>query len=263
VSGSGSGSGSGSDSRSEAEKIGESYAKQFQSDFNSGLKQLLRDGDVKGFLTGLLDSFTGGIIDSVVDGFTNSLFGKSAEEGGVLSNLFSGMFNFGGNVKDGVQKSTLDGVKAGGEGGFLSGISGFFSNMFSGLGDMFKGAGGGGGGFLSGLLGMGGGGGLFSSLFGSSFGSFLGFSQGGTVPNTPFSQAGKDSVPAMLMPGEVVLSKNDVSRMGNTQSGSTQQFNINVSGDVSRQTRKEIVKMMPQIASGVNMNNKENNFRRS
>jgi hypothetical protein len=35
-----------------------------------------------------------------------------------------------------------------------------------------------------------------------------------------------------------------------------------VQGDVSRQTRKEIVKMMPQIAGGVNATNKENNFRR-
>ena len=38
-------------------------------------------------------------------------------------------------------------------------------------------------------------------------------------------------------------------------------FNINVSGDVSRQTRKEIAKMMPEIANGVNANNRENNFR--
>ena len=192
------------------------------------------------------------------------MFGKSAEEGGVLSNLFSGMFNFGGNVKDGVQKSTLDGVKEGGmgEGGFLSGISGFFSNMFQGIGDMFKGGGaGGGGGFLSGLLGMGGEGGLFSSIFGMSFGGFLGFSQGGTVPNTPFSQVGKDSVPAMLMPGEVVLSKNDVGRMGNQTAKTVVHQTFQITGDVSRQTRKEMVKMLPQLAQGVNAVNKENNFR--
>jgi tape measure domain-containing protein len=233
--------------KTEAAEIGESYAQQFQADFNSGLKQLLRDGDVKGFLTGLLDSFTGGIIDSVVDGFTANLFGNSAEEGGVLSNLFSGMFNWGGGVKDGVAKNVEAGVTEGGT-GFLSGISGFFSNMFSGLGDMFKGGGAGEGGF-------------FSSIF-SGIGKIFGFSQGGVVPSTPFSQAGKDSVPAMLMPGEVVLSKNAVARQ-NMNQGQQQVFNINVSGDVSRQTRQEIVKMMPQITAGVNMGNKENNFRRS
>jgi Skp family chaperone for outer membrane proteins len=42
----------------------------------------------------------------------------------------------------------------------------------------------------------------------------------------------------------------------------TQSFNINVQGDVSRQTRKEIVKMMPEISGGVNKTNKENNYKR-
>lgn len=89
----------------------------------------------------------------------------------------------------------------------------------------------------------------------------LPFSQGGIVPNTPYSQAGKDSVPAMLMPGEVVLSKNDVSRMENNKGQQQQVFNINVSGDVTRQTRQEIVKMMPQITAGVNDQNRERNFK--
>jgi hypothetical protein len=105
-------------------------------------------------------------------------------------------------------------------------------------------------------------GGIFS-LFGGGGFNIGGFSQGGTVPNVPGSQAGKDSVPAMLMPGEVVLSKNQLSNMNANGGGqSTQSFNINVQGDVSRQTRQEIVKMMPQIAGGVNAQNKENNFKR-
>jgi hypothetical protein len=54
-----------------------------------------------------------------------------------------------------------------------------------------------------------------------------------------------------------------VSRMGNNSGGgSTQNFSINVTGNVDKQTRAQIVKMMPQIASGVNMQNKENNYRR-
>jgi hypothetical protein len=64
------------------------------------------------------------------------------------------------------------------------------------------------------------------------------------------------------MPGEVVLSKNDVRNMDSGRSSSQQSFNINVQGDVSRQTRQEIVKMIPQITSGVNMTNKESNFKR-
>jgi hypothetical protein len=64
------------------------------------------------------------------------------------------------------------------------------------------------------------------------------------------------------MPGEVVLSKNDVRAMDANRGSGQQVFNINVSGDVSRQTRKEIVKMMPQITGGVNAQNRESNFKR-
>jgi tape measure domain-containing protein len=130
-----------------------------------------------------------------------------------------------------------------------SAFEGFdFSNLFAGFGNE--------GGGLGGLLGGG-----LSSFFGG-IGGFFGFSQGGVVPSTPFSQAGKDSVPAMLMPGEVVLSKNDVRAMDANRGSGQQVFNINVSGDVSRQTRKEIVKMMPQITGGVNAQNRESNFKR-
>ena len=124
-----------------------------------------------------------------------------------------------------------------------------FGSMFDGLGNIFS----------SGFS-MGGGSGI-GGLLSAGLG-FLGFSQGGIVPNTITSQAGKDSVPTMLTPGEVVLSRNDVRNMESNKNANTQSFNINVQGDVSRQTRKEIVKMIPQITGGVNAQNKEANYRR-
>jgi hypothetical protein len=63
------------------------------------------------------------------------------------------------------------------------------------------------------------------------------------------------------MPGEVVLSKNAVANMNGSGESTTQSFNISVQGDVSRQTRREIVKMIPQITSGVNITNKEKGAR--
>jgi hypothetical protein len=240
--------------KTDGETAAEQFATNFKEDFKSGLSQFLRTGDIKEFLTGLLDSFTGSIIDSFVEGFTEKLLGKATGEGGWITNLFQGGVTFGENVAKTTSKSVSQTLaNQSGEGGILSSISGFFGKMFEGIKGLFSGGGASGGG----------GGGLFSSIFGKSFGSIFGFSQGGVVPSTPFSQAGKDSVPAMLMPGEVVLSKNDVARQNMNQGQQQQVFNINVSGDVSRQTRQEIVKMMPQITSGVNMNNKENNFRRS
>ena len=117
-------------------------------------------------------------------------------------------------------------------------ISGFMNGLFSGMG-------GDGGGFLSGL------------------GSIFGFADGGIVPTTSTSKSYADSVPAMLQPGELVVPKGQVNSFlnGAGGGGGGQVFNINVTGDVSRLTRSEIVKMMPEIAAGTNMHNKENNRR--
>jgi tape measure domain-containing protein len=232
--------------------LAQSYADEFKSDFASALSTAFKTGDFGDMLKGIADSFTSRYIDAFVSGMTDSLF----EDNKFFDKIFSGSIGFGSKtgdkVSEGIAKGTKKGVEGGaGEGGLMGMLNNTFSGLFKGIGDMFKGFGGGGaGGGLGGLLQMGLG--------------FLGFSQGGVVPNTPGSQAGKDSVPAMLMPGEVVLSKNQLSNMNANGGGgqSTQSFNINVQGDVSRQTRQEIVKMMPQIAGGVNAQNKESNYRR-
>jgi hypothetical protein len=46
-----------------------------------------------------------------------------------------------------------------------------------------------------------------------------------------------------------------------TARGNQQIVNIKITGDISRQTRKEIISMLPQITTGVNMNNRENGHR--
>ncbi len=66
----------------------------------------------------------------------------------------------------------------------------------------------------------------------------------------------------MLTPNEVVLSKNQVANMRNSNNQQQQTvFNLKVVGNVDKETKRNIVKMMPQIAGGVNSINKENNFR--
>ena len=110
-----------------------------------------------------------------------------------------------------------------------------------------------------------------------------------------FKPMGTDTVPAMLTPGEFVINakaakkfspllqainsnrmvhlatggpidtsmvsthSNTVSPMSTPEkSKPTQQvFQINITGDVSRQTRAEIQRMLPNIANGVNSYNKE------
>lgn len=99
-------------------------------------------------------------------------------------------------------------------------------------------------------------GGFFSDVFSLfSGGSLLSFNSGGIVPNTSYSRSGVDSVPAMLTPGELVVPADKV----NSFSGTT--VNLSITGDISRQTRSEVIKMLPQIASGVNSQNRERNFK--
>ena len=132
-------------------------------------------------------------------------------------------------------------------------ISSFTEGLFAPMQDAI-------GGFMEGLFsGMGGGGGGF---FGG-LSSIFGFAEGGIVPTTSTSKSYADSVPAMLQPGELVVPKSQVDNFmnGTGGGGGGQTFNINVTGDVSRLTRSEIVKMMPEIAAGTNMLNKENGRR--
>ena len=127
-----------------------------------------------------------------------------------------------------------------------AGIKEFFDGITSSLFDMLGGLGGGGG--LSGIL----------SSAGSWLSGIFGFDRGGTVPLIPGAQVGKDSVPALLKPGEIVTTTQDA-RTNNrsTESKDTQVFNINITGDISRQTRKEVLTMIPDIAGGVRSHNRE------
>jgi hypothetical protein len=105
---------------------------------------------------------------------------------------------------------------------------------------MFGGGGGGGG--LGGLIGM--------------FGGF--FNDGGLVP-------GGGPTPVIAHGGEMILNKRQQSNLfGQLQSGQNQGAqqttqNIHITGDISRQTKKEIFGMLPQIATGVNQQNREQN----
>lgn len=128
---------------------------------------------------------------------------------------------------------------------FQDTLTDWMGSLFEGLGDL--------GGKSGGGLG-----GLFSAI-----GSIFGFAEGGIVPTTSTSKSYADSVPALLQPGELVVPKSQVDNFmsGIGGSGSKQTFNINVTGDVSRATRSEIVRMMPEIAAGTNMINRENGGR--
>lgn len=204
----------------EAEKNAQAFYDSFSGNFSTSLSSLLK-GETDG----------GDFMTSILDQFTGSVVDKFSK------GLSDGLLGEDGLDINGI----FDKLDFEGMGKTLS--SGIES-IFSGL----KGAGGGAGigGFFGGI--------------GSFIGSIFGFADGGIVPTTSTSSSYKDSVPAMLQPGELVVPVDEVGNfVGNSRAkGST--VNINVTGDISKQTRREIMEMIPQITRGVNSANKETNY---
>ena len=169
-----------------------------------------------------------------------------AEQGRVQS--------IGASVVDSIENGFASALKTGDWRGFLDGtmdtftstiIDNFAEGLFSPLKDFMSMAI---GELMTSLNGSDGGGGIWGAL--GTIAGALPFADGGIVPTTSSSKSYADSVPAMLQPF-----------LNGGGSGGGQTFNINVTGDVSRLTRSEIVKMMPEIAAGTNMLNKENGRR--
>jgi tape measure domain-containing protein len=242
--------------------LGFQYAERFKSDFASGFSEALKTGDFKSFGNMLLDSFTSNVIDSFAQGFTDQLFssllGKKGAEG-PLAGFFNKNIGLGDTAASVVKSPTGEEAKGiansikgafSEEGGVLSSLKTTFGGLFSSLGSSLSG-------LFSGLSGG------FGSVIGG-IGKFFGFSEGGLVPRLAGASSSRDSIPAMLTPGELVVPKNNIDdfmKNSGNKTSTVQSFNINVTGDVTRQTRQEIIKMIPQITSGVNSTNKETRFR--
>jgi tape measure domain-containing protein len=157
----------------------------------------------------------------------------AATKGGTKS-VVAGLGSLGGLLSAPLN-SMLPMLSMGSSGGGLMG-------MLGGIGKGVSGALSGAGDWLSGLL---------------------SFDVGGVIPGG-FGQP----IPIMAHGGEVMLNPRQQQALltsggasGRSDSSSTQVFNINVTGDISRQTRTEIQQMIPQIATGVNMHNYENGRR--
>ena len=88
--------------------------------------------------------------------------------------------------------------------------------------------------------GVGGSGGGFGSLISAGI-NFLGFNQGGVVPNIPGSNPNKDSVPALLTPGEEVIPK------GGSGSGKNITINMAVTGNVDDAVKRTVLTMGSEL----------------
>lgn len=125
--------------------------------------------------------------------------------------------------------------------------------------------------------------------------SWLGFASGGLVSGK--GTATSDSIPAMLSDGEFIINaraaKDNLALLSAINSGEIKRFaegglvstsmlntpttaipfsnsnsmtnqqtiNINITGDISRQTKSEVYRMLPMISEGVNAHNREKGYR--
>lgn len=269
----------------ENESIWKTYSKSLLDTFTSTI--------INTFVKGAMDAFVGeeGIVTKGLKDAGSSIFGLSSSKS--LKNLFGSKSDLpeqlSGPVEDeGNPMSSLFSGLKGGFDTFKKSIGEFdFGEIFSSLGDSLSGA-------ISGL------GSLigeidFGKIFASMSGIF-GFASGGYVSGK--GTGSSDSIPAMLSNGEFVInaaatrkfapllgainagnfgkfaeggtvstqmvSQPVITRAPSSSSpfgGSQQIINLTITGDISRQTKGEIYKMLPSIAEGVNSHNREKGYR--
>ena len=66
----------------------------------------------------------------------------------------------------------------------------------------------------------------------------------------------------MILNGEIVLNEAQQARVAAAMNQPAQQMiNVNITGDISRQTKSEIFRRLPSIAEGVNSHNREKGLR--
>lgn len=214
-------------------------ARTMLESFRSGLSAFLHgEMSLKEFALSLLDKFTSQIIDTFVNSFTNSLFGP---DGLNLTEMFSGFFS---NMSSSIYAGANRGFSGAGGGGF-------FSSLWTGIRGIF--------GFASGGMVDGPGTGTSDSILAKlSKGEFVvnadatrqfypmlaainsgakprGFSFGGPVDSS------------------IVMGLSDTANRAN--SGKTE-VNLGITGDISRQTKQEVYRMIPEIAIALDKHNR-------
>ena len=263
------------------QRVGElgQASEEIRDSFANSLTALLDGSASLGeFFTGLFDMISSKIIEEFSASFTDALFNALSLDQ-VFNDMFAGISDLGSQAGGqltsgfgvGVQETANTEVQPAlfGASGSLTqifkGVGGWLKNIFSWIGSAFGGVSGGAapvkkatGGIIRGP-----GTGTSDSIAALlSDGEFV-TRASMTSKYRPLLEAiNNDEVPAFARGGQVgPVNRKAASQAFGRRGQSSQHFEINVQGDVSRQSRKEIVTMLPEIANGVNMYNKERGSR--
>jgi len=227
---------------------------------------LMSKGDVP-FFRALFDTLTENIVNSFVNSFVDAITGKNNP-----NSIFNKAFEFLGSGVAKQGKDAADKVSGADKKSLITTVTEDLGKVYDVVTSTF-------GGILDKLTSLFGSidfGSLFDSIS-SIFSSFQGFDLGGTLASAgswlssllPFADGGVvpgalgAPMPVLAHGGEVILNDAQQRALLSGGTGRTEQvFNVNITGDVSRQTRQEIARLIPQIASGVNQHNYETGVRR-
>jgi hypothetical protein len=214
-----------------------------------------------------MEAHTAALLSSTGGGVANGLLGEKGTTDTAIPIKPESMFD---KIKSGFS-TAFESLK-----GSLSTAWDSFSGLFKGMdfGKIFS--------DLGGLISKG-----VTTLFSFFFangGLVKAFAEGGAVFGA--GSATSDSIPAMLSNGEFVVNAraaskympllesinnnkiprfadggavglSSMSKLSVAKPSNQQVINVNITGDISRQTRSEIYGMLPQIAAGVNSHNHE------
>jgi len=250
-------------------------SEQIRDTFASSLTSLLDGSASLGeFFSGLLDMISSKIIEEFSASFTDALFDALGLDQ-IFNDMFAGISEAGTKAGGGLAMTFGTGVAEtasqevtpalfGGSGaisGIFKSIGKSLTGIFKWIGGLFGGFGGGAAPVAAATGGLirGAGTGTSDSIAAMlSNGEFV-TRASMTKKYQPLLEAiNNDNVPAFARGGQVgPVNKKAVFQASGRRGQTSQHFEINVHGDVSRQSRKEIVSMLPEIANGVNMYNKE------
>ena len=217
------------------QKVADKLMDQAFAPMEEALDNMFSGGGVGGLETQALGGEpTGSMVDPIYTKDTGEGMGFGTDQDSLMvgqNQLAESKIGFG-NVTSAITKQTTDMP------GLFDNLGSIFDSGLDSLGGLFGGMGGpagsGGGGGIMSLFGGGGGGG---GGMGSIGGMLAGFAKGGIVPELGMKPQyfasggmarGTDTVPAMLTPGEMVLTKEQqMGMMGEQQkAGDTYNFNI-------------------------------------
>jgi tape measure domain-containing protein len=227
------------DFQSQMLNSGVAFASNVENAFSSGLSSALRGQRAEGksifetFAKGLLDNITGNIIDTFTQGVTKSLFSDKIKN--QVASAGENLFKVGGKLL----------------GSLLGGSSGGLGSVLSLFGGGQKYASGG-------MVGGTGSGVSDSNLIWASKGEYV-VKANATKKHLAVLEAINSGRIDRFANGGLVGDARATPEINSVAGQSV--FNINITGDISRQTRSEIAKMLPELATGVNSYNRETGYR--